>query len=110
MLAQIADLRLFALLFLCPYALMSLRPYVPAPLCLRTYVLRTFVCALMQDFAICLQTNWKNCWDINNPKTFSNLNCADMLQMLKQCCDKIWSFTKCVIRQLVERQQISVLS
>ena len=39
MLAQITDLRLCAL--------MSLTPYVPAPLCLRPYVLRTFVCALI---------------------------------------------------------------
>ena len=49
MLAQLADLRLCAL--------MSLFPYVPAPLCpcalmfallcLRPYVLRSFVCALM---------------------------------------------------------------
>ena len=36
--AQIADLRL--------YALMSLRPSVPALLCLRSYVLGLFVCAL----------------------------------------------------------------
>ena len=44
MLAQLADLRL------CD--LMSLRPYVPVPLCLRPYVLhpyvlRTFVCELL---------------------------------------------------------------
>ena len=39
MLAQIAHLHLCAL--------MSLRPYVPAPLCLRPNVLRPFVRALM---------------------------------------------------------------
>ena len=55
MLAQITDLRLCALISmrpyvpmpLCPHDLMSPEPYVPAPLCLRTYVLHLFVCALV---------------------------------------------------------------
>ena len=42
MLAQIADLRLCALMSLCPY--------VPAPLCLRPYVLRPFVCTIISGF------------------------------------------------------------
>ena len=42
MLAQLGDLRLCAL--------MSLRSFVPAPLCMRTYVLRPFVCARMSGF------------------------------------------------------------
>ena len=42
MLAQIADLRLCAL--------MSLRPYVPVPLSLRPYVLCPFVCAVLCGF------------------------------------------------------------
>ena len=43
MLAPIADLRLCEL--------MSLRPYVLAPIGLRPYVLSPFVCALMLGFA-----------------------------------------------------------
>ena len=42
MLAQLADLRL------CEVT--SLRPYVPVPLRLRPYFLRSFVCALMSGF------------------------------------------------------------
>ena len=38
MLGEIADLRLCAAAPLCPCDLMSLRPYVPAPLRLRPYV------------------------------------------------------------------------
>ena len=54
MLAQIADLRLCALMSMCPYvpAPLCLRPYVLCsyvlrPYVLRTYVLRPFVRALM---------------------------------------------------------------
>ena len=49
MLAQHADLSLFALISL---RLISLRPYVPATLCLRPHVLCPFVCALMSGFAL----------------------------------------------------------
>ena len=44
MLAQLADLRLCAL--------MSLGPYVPMPLCLRPYVMSPFFCAFMSGFEI----------------------------------------------------------
>ena len=57
MLAHLADLRLCALMSLhpyvrvplCPCALMS-APLCPAAFCLRSYVLRTFICALMSGF------------------------------------------------------------
>ena len=58
MIAQIADLRLCALMYLrpcvsvplCICALMFLCPYVLSSLCLRHYVLQPFVCALMSAF------------------------------------------------------------
>ena len=49
MLAQLADLRLWALMSLSPRVP---APYVPVPLRLRPYVLRSFVCALMSGFGL----------------------------------------------------------
>ena len=60
MLAQLADLRFSALVSLrsyvpaplCPCALMSLCPYVPVPLCPVPLCPAPYVCALMSGFVL----------------------------------------------------------